>query len=97
MSNVHLFRSKMSSSTTSPPIALNHLANPPESPLELLAPPDLSRYEARFEESVLATKERRERKFIPLHSAERVQMPASYFQKLDEVLGHGELDLRYTL
>jgi len=84
-------------STASPPIASNHPATPPESPLEILMPSDLTRYEARFEESVLANKERRGWKFIPLHSVERVQMPASYFRKLDEVLGCNELDFRYTL
>ena len=83
--------------TISPPIASNHPATPPESPLDMLTPSDLTIYEARLKESVLANKERREQKFIPLHSVERVQMPASYFRKLDEAIGYDGLDYRYTL
>ena len=83
--------------TTSPPIASNHPATPPESPLEILTPSDLTIYEARLKESILANKERREQKFIPFNSVERVQMPASYFRKLDEAIGYDGLDLRYTL
>ena len=82
-------------STTNHPIASNHPATPPESPFKT-TPLDLTRYKARFEECVLANKERKEQKFIPLHYVERVQMPASYFQKLDETLGSGELDYRYS-
>ena len=63
--------------------------------LEMLTPSDLTKYEARFKESVLANKERRERNFIPLRDVERVRMPASYFRKLDEALGCGEPDSRY--
>ena len=84
-------------STISPPIASNHPSTPPESPLEMLTPSDLTIYEARLKESVLANKERREQKFIPLHSVERVQMPASYFRKLDEAIAYDALDLQYTL
>ena len=83
--------------TTSPPVLSNHPATPPESSLKMLTPSNLTIYEARLKESVLANKERREQKFIPLRSVERVHMPASYFQKLDEALGYGELDFQYTL
>ena len=83
--------------TTSPPILSNHPATPPESPLKMLTLLDLTIYEARLKESVLANKERREQKFIPLRSVERVHMPASYFRKLDEALGYDGFDLRYTL
>ena len=83
--------------TTGPPIASNHPATPPKSPLEMLTPSNLIIYEARLKESVLANKERRTQKFIPFNSVERVQMPASYFRKLDEAIGDDGLDLRYTL
>jgi len=63
----------------------------------MLTPSDLTVYEARLKESVLANKERREQKFIPLRNVERVHMPASYFRKLDEALGYDGFDLRYTL
>ena len=63
----------------------------------MLAPSDLTIYEARIKESVLANKERREQNFIPLRRVERIQMPASYIRKLDEALGYDGLDLRYTL
>ncbi|KAK3171767.1 hypothetical protein OEA41_003851 [Lepraria neglecta] len=72
----------------------NHPATPPKSPLEMLTPSDLTTYEARLKESILANKERREQKFIPFNSVERVQMPASYFRKLDEAIGYDGLDLR---
>ncbi|KAK3169439.1 hypothetical protein OEA41_008822 [Lepraria neglecta] len=81
--------------TTSPPIASNHLATPPESPLEMLTPSDLTIYEARLKESILANKERRKQKFIPFNSVERVQMPASYFRKLYKAIGDDGLDLRW--
>ena len=84
-------------STTSPPVASNHPATPPESPLEMVMSSDLTIYEARLKESVLANKERREQNFIPSHSVERVQMSASCFRKLDEAIGRDGLDLRYTL
>ena len=83
--------------TTSPPVLPNHPATPPESPLEMLTPSDLTLYEARLKESVLANKERREQKHIPLRNVERVHMPASYFRKLEEAIGDDALDLRYTL
>ena len=83
--------------TTSPPIASNHPATPPESPLEILTPSDLTIDEARLKEYVLATKERRKQNSTPFNSMERVQMPASYFRKLDKVFGDDGLDLRYTL
>ncbi|MCJ1399646.1 hypothetical protein MMC11_002848 [Xylographa trunciseda] len=60
-----------------------------------MTPLNLTSYEARFKESVVASKERSEWKFKPLFSMERVQMPASYFHKLDEALGCGELDIRW--
>lgn len=82
---------------TTTPIASNHPTTPPESPLEILMSSDLTIYEARLKESVLANKERREQNFIPSHSVERVQMAASCFRKLDEAIGHDGLDLRYTL
>lgn len=63
----------------------------------MLTPLDLSMYETRLKESVLANKERREQKFIPLRSVERVHMPASYFRKLDEALGNDGFDLQYDL
>ena len=63
----------------------------------MLTPLDLTTYEARLKEYVLATKERRKQKFIPFNSVERVQMPASYFRKLDKAIGDDGLDLRYTL
>ncbi|MCJ1339575.1 hypothetical protein MMC09_004865 [Bachmanniomyces sp. S44760] len=59
----------------------------------MLTSSDLITYETRLKESVLATKERREQKFTPLRSVERVHMPWSYFQKLYEVLGDDALDL----
>ena len=83
--------------TTSPLIVSNHPATPPESPLEILMSPDLTIYEARLKESVLANKERREQNFLPSHSVERVQMSESCFRKLDEAIDHDGLDLRYTL
>ena len=83
--------------TTSPPIASNYPATPPESPLKMLTPLDLTTYEARLKECVLATKEHRKQKFIPFNSVERVQMPASYFRKLDKAISDDGLDLRYTL
>ena len=83
--------------TTSPPIASNHPVTPPESPLEMLTPSDLIIYEARLKESVLANKEYRKQNFIPFNSVERVQMPESYFRKLDKAIGDDGLDLRYTL
>ncbi|MCJ1350373.1 MAG: hypothetical protein MMC33_000354 [Icmadophila ericetorum] len=60
----------------------------------MLTPSDLTIYEARLKESVLANKERREQKLIPLRSVERVHMPASYFRKLDEALRCDGFDLR---
>lgn len=60
----------------------------------MLTPLDLTSYAARLKESAVANKERREPTFIPLHDVERVQMPVSYFQILDEALGCGELDSR---
>lgn len=83
--------------TTSPPISSNYPSTPPESPLEMMTPSDLTKYEARLKESVLANKERREPKFIPLRNVERVQMPACYFRKLEEAIGDDGLDLQYTL
>ncbi|KAK3175170.1 hypothetical protein OEA41_002416 [Lepraria neglecta] len=77
--------------TTSPPIVSNHPATPPKSPLEMLTPSDLTTYEARLKESILANKERRQEKFTPFNSVERVQMPASYFRKLDEAIGYDDL------
>lgn len=82
--------------TTSPRV-LSHPATPPESPLEMLTPSDLTTYEAKLKESVLANKECRVQKFKPLRGVERVHMPASYFRKLDEAIGYDGLDLRYTL
>ena len=83
--------------TTSPPVLSNHPATPPESPLKMLTPSNLTIYEARLKESVLANKECREQKFIPLRGVERVHMPASYFRKLDEALGYDGFDLQYTI
>ncbi|KAL9135267.1 MAG: hypothetical protein Q9175_003535 [Cornicularia normoerica] len=79
--------------TTSPPISSNYPSTPPESPLEMMTPSDLTKYEARLKESVLANKERREPKFIPLRNVERVQMPACYFRKLEKAIGDDGLDL----
>lgn len=59
----------------------------------MLTPSHLSLYKARLKESVLANKERREEKFIPLRSVERVHMPSSYFRKLDEAVGYDGFDL----
>jgi hypothetical protein len=83
--------------TTSRPVLPNHPATPPKSPLEILTPSDLTIYKARLKESVLANKERREQQHIPLRNVERVSMPASYFQMLEEAIGDDALDLRYTL
>ena len=82
--------------TANPPAPSNHPATPPENPLEMLTPSTLSIYEARLKESVFANKERREQKFIPLRDVERVHMPASYFRKLDKVLGPDGDDLQYV-
>ena len=82
-------------SAASHPIASNHPATPPQSPFKT-TPLDLTRYEARFQECLLANKERREQKFMPLHYVERLRMPASYFTKLDEALGSAEVDHRYA-
>ncbi len=81
--------------TASCSVVSNHPATPHQSPLQMLKPLDFTRYEAQLRECVVADKERRERKFIPLHCVERVQMPASYFLSLDKALGFGELDSRY--
>ncbi|KAK3168982.1 hypothetical protein OEA41_005430 [Lepraria neglecta] len=61
----------------------------------MLTPLDLTTYEARLKECVLATKEHRKQKFIPFNSVERVQMPASYFRKLDKAIGDDGLNLRW--
>ncbi len=83
--------------TTSLPIASDHPSTPSESPLQLLTLSDLTIYEARLKESVRANKERREQKFKPLRSVERVKMSRSYFRKLEEAIGDDALDLQYTL
>lgn len=62
-----------------------------------MTPSDLTTYEAKLKESVLANKERRNQKFIPLRDVERVQMPASYFRKLEDAIRYDELDFQYTL
>lgn len=61
-----------------------------------LAPSYLAEYKARLKEGVLANKECRDTKFIPLQSVERIKMSATCFQQLEEALGDDGRDLRYT-
>ena len=84
------------STTANPPIRPNYPATPPQSPLQQLTPSDLKTYEARFKECILAKKQRRKSKFIPLYDTERLQMSRTYFQKLYQVLDSGESDYWYT-
>ena len=92
---MHFSEKHKLSSPNSPPTALKYPVTPPESQLDKMTPVDLTSYEARFKECVMASKKRSEWKFIPSSCIERVQMPASYFHKLDEALGCGKPDLRY--
>lgn len=62
----------------------------------MLTPSNLTLYEAKLKECVLANKQDRDPKFTPLCSVERVHMPASYFRMLEEVLGDAQDDLRYN-
>lgn len=66
---------------------------PPES-FAALGPTDISRYEAMFQESIRARKERRKWTFTPLHEVERVQISCNGFDKLYQALGGGELGFR---
>lgn len=81
---------------TGPYIVSNHPATPPENPIKVFTPSDLTIYEARLKECVRANKERKEPNFRPLESVERFEMSATCFKKLEDALDYDGLDFQYA-
>jgi hypothetical protein len=73
----------------------DHAVIPIESRFSLLKPLDLTRYEAKVRESVLAAKKRKAWEHTPSQYVERLQMSFSSFQKLYALVDCGEQDSRY--